>query len=35
MRDAGAVISSTEMFIYEILQKAGTEKFKEALQLVK
>lgn len=35
MRQAGVVISSTEMFIYELLQKAGTEEFKEALQLVK
>lgn len=35
MREAGAIISSTEMFIYEILQKAGTEEFKAILQLVK
>lgn len=35
MRQAGAVITSTEMFIYEILQKAGTQEFKAALQLVK
>ncbi len=35
MRDAGAVISSIEMFIYEMLVKAGTEEFKAALSLVK
>lgn len=35
MRQAGVVISSTEMFIYEMLVKAGTDEFKEALQLVK
>ncbi len=35
MRQAGAIITSTEMFIYEILQRAGTDKFKVALQLVK
>lgn len=35
MKQAGAVISSTEMFIYEILQKAGTEEFKAVLKLVK
>jgi len=35
MRDAGAIISSTEMFIYEILVKAGTDEFKAVLPLVK
>ncbi|OPY80651.1 MAG: Isochorismatase family protein [Syntrophorhabdus sp. PtaU1.Bin153] len=35
MRQAGATITSTEMFIYEALQRAGTEEFKAALQLVK
>ena len=35
MRQAGAIITSTEMFIYEIIQQAGTDKFKAALQLVK
>jgi nicotinamidase-related amidase len=35
MRQAGAVITSTEMFIYEVLRKAGTDAFKAALQLVK
>lgn len=32
---AGAVISSTEMFIYEVLKKAGTDQFKQVLPLVK
>lgn len=31
----GATISSTEMFIYELLQKAGTDEFKAVLPLVK
>jgi nicotinamidase-related amidase len=35
MRQAGATITSTEMFIYEILQRAGTDNFRAALQLVK
>lgn len=35
LRDAGAVITSTEMFIYEILQKAGTDEFRAILPLVK
>ncbi len=35
MRDAGAVISSTEMVIYEILEVAGTDEFKQSLQLIK
>lgn len=35
MRGAGAVITSTEMVIYELLQRAGTEEFKSALHLVK
>ena len=35
MQQAGAVITSTEMFIYETLERAGTEKFREVLQLVK
>jgi nicotinamidase-related amidase len=32
---SGAVLTSTEMFIYEILEKAGTENFRAALRLVK
>ncbi|HBA53447.1 MAG TPA: hydrolase [Syntrophorhabdus aromaticivorans] len=35
MRQAGTTITSTEMFIYEVLERAGTEEFKAALQLVK
>jgi nicotinamidase-related amidase len=35
MRDAGAVISSTEMMIYELLVKSGTPAFKEMLQHLK
>jgi len=31
MRAAGAVISSTEMAIYELLRASGTEAFKEVL----
>ncbi len=32
---AGAVLSSTEMVIYELLGKAGTDEFKQTLKLVK
>lgn len=35
MRDAGAIISSAEMFIYEVLVQAGTDEFKSVLPLVK
>jgi nicotinamidase-related amidase len=35
MRQAGAVVSSVEMAIYELLRKAGTEEFREVLKLVK
>lgn len=35
MRQAGVTITSTEMVIYELLGKAGTEQFREALKLVK
>ncbi len=35
MREAGAVISSTEMFMYEALVVAGTDEFRETLKLVK
>jgi len=35
MRDAGAVISCTEMMIYELLGKSGTTAFKEMLQYIK
>jgi nicotinamidase-related amidase len=35
MREAGAVISSTEMVMYELLAEAGTDEFRETLKLVK
>lgn len=35
MRASGATITSTEMFIYEILEKAATDEFKATLPLVK
>jgi len=35
MHQAGVVITSTEMVIYELLQRAGTEEFRAALPLVK
>jgi nicotinamidase-related amidase len=35
MRQSGVTITSTEMAIYELLRKAGTEEFKKVLPLVK
>ncbi len=35
MRSAGASIVSTEMVLFELLEKAGTEEFKQVLALVK
>jgi nicotinamidase-related amidase len=35
MRFNGATISSTEMFMYEVLKKAGTDEFKATLKLIK
>jgi nicotinamidase-related amidase len=35
MRAAGAVISSTEMIIYELLRSSGTEEFKNMLKYLK
>lgn len=35
MRDAGAVIVSTEMIVFELLGRAGTEEFKKILGLIK
>lgn len=35
MSEYGATISSTEMFICEVLKRAGTDEFKEALKLIK
>jgi nicotinamidase-related amidase len=35
MRDAGCVISTTEMMMYELLRQSGTADFKEMLQHLK
>ena len=35
MRIAGAVIVSTEMVLFELLERAGTDEFKQILALVK
>lgn len=35
LEQAGAVISSTEMFMYEVLGRAGTDEFRAVLPLVK
>jgi nicotinamidase-related amidase len=35
MRAAGAVIVSTEMILFELLEKAGTDEFRQVLALVK
>jgi nicotinamidase-related amidase len=35
MRGAGAVIVSTEMVLFELLEKAGTDQFRRILELVK
>jgi nicotinamidase-related amidase len=35
MRAAGAIISSTEMMIYELLQSSGAPAFKELLPYLK
>jgi hypothetical protein len=35
MENAGAVISSTEMIIFELLNRAGTAEFRAALPLLK
>jgi hypothetical protein len=35
MSRSGITITSTEMVIYEILRKAGTDTFREVLKLVK
>jgi nicotinamidase-related amidase len=35
MRAAGAVIGSTEMVLFELLERAGTDEFKQILNLVK
>jgi nicotinamidase-related amidase len=35
MKSAGAVISSTEMMMYELLRQSGTAEFKELLKYIK
>ncbi|MCX8170452.1 MAG: hydrolase [Candidatus Bathyarchaeota archaeon] len=35
LRDNGVIVASTEMLIYELLKKAGTQEFREALKLIK
>ena len=35
MRGAGAVITTVETLIYELLERAGTDEFKEVLEIVK
>lgn len=35
MRNAGAVIVSTEMVLFEMVERAGTSEFKKILELVK
>ncbi len=35
MKQSGAVITSTEMVIYELLKRAGTDEFRQTLKLVK
>jgi nicotinamidase-related amidase len=35
MRQSGVTVSSTEMAIFELLERAGTDEFREALKLVK
>lgn len=35
MQNAGAIISSAEMMIYELMRKSGTPQFKELLKYIK
>jgi nicotinamidase-related amidase len=35
MRDAGAILVSTEMILFELLERAGTEEFKQVQRLIK
>jgi nicotinamidase-related amidase len=35
LSQSGVVISSTEMVIYELMEKAGTSEFKKVLKLIK
>ncbi len=35
MKETGALITSTEAVIYQVLKKAGTKEFKEMLKIIK
>src|SRR5207249_10854156 len=35
MRNAGAIIVSIEMALFELLERSGTDEFKQILQLVR
>lgn len=35
LRDNGVIVASTEMLIYELLKKAGTQEFRETLKIIK
>lgn len=35
LRDNDIIVASTEMLIYELLKRAGTQEFREALKLIK
>jgi isochorismate hydrolase len=35
MEESGVTLTTTEMFIYEILKRAGSDEFREVLKLVK
>ena len=35
MREAGAVIASTEMVLFELLERAGTDEFRQVLPLLR
>ncbi len=35
MRDAGVIVVSTEMLLFELLERAGSDEFKQILELVK
>jgi nicotinamidase-related amidase len=35
MRDSGAMITTTEAVIYELIERAGTEEFRKILEIVK
>jgi len=35
MREAGAIVVSTEMILFELLERAGTEEFKQVQRLIR